>query len=857
MSNFVPNELISSQNANTKVSFNRFKGRTPLKNTIAKNANQNIKYHETLYKKDSIDTLKKIDIKDTTASTIQNFINRSFIGNWYNRFSIKLCEQNISTTFSIGSSLHFSKSHQTCFPATDLFYTLNDGVTFYLTIDSVARAELIKLPDIIINEFLIQHGSFDTNYNPTPNVVPWSIGWKQAYQEMNLVVQYNNDTYSSTKILGRCKGYSSFAPYNKKMALRLKKLNSKIDGLETVTDIALNNMISDPSKLNEYLIYKIFNDYGMPAPRANYCRLFINDTTIAIYSLDDNSITTTSSHYLKNGTKIKFANDLNTTFYVINSNINDNTFKISLSLNGPEFSLNNLNYSPTQFYFDHGEYINVELVQNEYRIQELFGSNNTKHLYEVDPINGGFETDYGNSDRTDLYNFLDKISPHPDFHDRLYSVADVDHFIKHAVIEFYCGNPDGFYTNSIFANGINAHLHSDKNGIFRIIPWGVDGYFASHDLLLSHDRLQLELWGGEHMIKLFVQELLKFHNWISKSNIVDSINRVFAQKVDSFIDEKNPAQGDPDLASLEAFTNAKNNILSLLANRSEVIDKFLERPYPVNNLQATLKNGTLSVSWDPVTRNLKEEDVTISSYTIKIAEDGGSTNTIQTTNTRWSSSNYANTTAKLTITVTPNYEPIIFNNSSYTNTGFISIPAVIPSTVTNTQPVLPLMRITEVMSDGQAPFAKDWFEITNFGSPVTMSGWKMDDGSFQSINAVNLTPFGLWSTIGNNESVVCIETSTPNIDIPLFSGLWGSSNFTKFASYSGLGVGLSSAGDGVIVFDNNDNELHRVFFNKATKNQSFYWRYNTSGNIVATGVNAIGIYGAYAASGQIASPGVY
>lgn len=875
MSNFVPNQSIDPKNSNKKISFNRFKGFAG-KNTIAKNINQNIKYHETLYKKDSFDVLEKSIRKDSSATTLHNTVKRG-------SSMINLCKQNINTIFNTGSSLNFPKGNDDCSLShiTDLFYTLNENVIFYLTIDAAARQEMVKFPAGSPNLDLNALNT-DTNYGPVPVGSDWYPGWKLAYKSMNLILQYNKKIYPVSQIQGRIKGTSSFRPYNKKMALRLKTLNNSIlQGLETITDLSLNNMVGDPSKLTEYIIYnKVFREYGAIAPRANYCRLFINDTTMTITSLTNNTITTASNHYLKNGYKIKFANDLNTTFYVINSNVLNNTFKVSLNLNGPEFDLSDLGYAPSQFYFDHGEYINIELIQNEYTISELFGKNNTKHLYELDPANLGYEIDYGNNDTSDLINYLDKTSPtHPDFYNRLLSVIDIDNYIRHAVIESYCGQSDGFYFNNI-----NVHLHSDKNGIFRLIPWGSDSYFTTPDLLL-YQKIPLELWGSETTIKLFVKELLKFHNWISQSNITSSIESIFTQKINAFVEEKN-TDNNPIRSTLSFLTDQKNNMLSFLSSRSEIVDKFLQRPYPVSNLTVTRDSGQLIISFDPVTKNLKDENIILglngnsaAAYTINIVESGtGETFTFsvaQSTSRITSTIDLAfigviqydsdeNNLNDLTITVTPIADPISFGVAPFSipqnySPGFISAPAVLKGTIDDT-PQLPLVRVTEVMSSintGPSQTRKDWFEVTNFDtSSVSITNWKIDDGSAQVAASTNLIPFGSWNSILPNESIVCIETSSPNIDIPAFSGLWQTNSSTKFASYSGPDISLSSNGDGVTIFDN-DIEITKVNFSQAIPNRSFYWRYDNNGNVTATGINSVGIYGAYAASGQIASPGVY
>lgn len=167
--------------------------------------------------------------------------------------------------------------------------------------------------------------------------------------------------------------------------------------------------------------------------------------------------------------------------------------------------------------------------------------------------------------------------------------------------------------------------------------------------------------------------------------------------------------------------------------------------------------------------------------------------------------------------------------------GLISLPSA------NSQV---LVRITEVMSSSgtvtgqQTP---DWFEITNFGnSAQSLSGWKMDDNSFNILNSVNL--IGVTS-IGAGESVVFIEDST-GANVTNFRNYWGGLAGIQVGYYGGSGVGLSSASDGVVVFDGT-NEMNRVSFGAATTGFSFNFGYDGSGvlNTSANALSAIGMFG--------------
>ena len=145
---------------------------------------------------------------------------------------------------------------------------------------------------------------------------------------------------------------------------------------------------------------------------------------------------------------------------------------------------------------------------------------------------------------------------------------------------------------------------------------------------------------------------------------------------------------------------------------------------------------------------------------------------------------------------------------------------------------LSTLRITEAMSQsGTTPtFTADWFEVTNYGSSaVDLTGWKMDDSSFDSTRAVALNGV---SSIAAGETVVFVETSSPLTVIPDFQSFWGGSAATAtIGSYTGGGVSFSSGGDGIVLFNSGSAEATpRVTFGAATLGSTFYYQYASNGD---------------------------
>jgi hypothetical protein len=138
------------------------------------------------------------------------------------------------------------------------------------------------------------------------------------------------------------------------------------------------------------------------------------------------------------------------------------------------------------------------------------------------------------------------------------------------------------------------------------------------------------------------------------------------------------------------------------------------------------------------------------------------------------------------------------------------------------------LRITEVMSSSGGDGTPDWFEVTNDGSSaVSLTGWKMDDGSFNIAAAVALSGITL---IGAGESVIFIESAN-GAAINSFRTFWGGLTNVQVGYYSGSGVGFSSGGDGVCLFNNLGVNVNQVSFGAATTGSSFFWGWDAQGSI--------------------------
>lgn len=171
------------------------------------------------------------------------------------------------------------------------------------------------------------------------------------------------------------------------------------------------------------------------------------------------------------------------------------------------------------------------------------------------------------------------------------------------------------------------------------------------------------------------------------------------------------------------------------------------------------------------------------------------------------------------------------------------------------------VRITEVApwSSGNSPVGADWFELTNTGTTtVDISGWKMDDSSNSFANAVTLNGI---TSIAPGESVIFLESSSAGISAAFLSNWFGANAPAglQVGTYSGGGVGLSTGGDAVSVYDANGVLQANVSFG-VSPSGPFPTFDNAAGlnNAAIPTLASVGTNGAFAAvndGSEIGSPG--
>ena len=165
-------------------------------------------------------------------------------------------------------------------------------------------------------------------------------------------------------------------------------------------------------------------------------------------------------------------------------------------------------------------------------------------------------------------------------------------------------------------------------------------------------------------------------------------------------------------------------------------------------------------------------------------------------------------------------------------------------------------------SSGNSPASLrvDWFEVTNTGTATAnISGWKMDDDSHSFNTAVSLNGI---ANIAPGESVIFMETTDLAGKSAAFKTLWFGANppaNLQIGSYNGSGVGLSTSGDQVNLFDGGGIFQTGVIFGASPSGP--FPTFDNAGGLNGSTISllsAVGVNGAFAAandSNEIGSPG--
>ncbi|MFT6281636.1 MAG: spore coat protein CotH [Salibacteraceae bacterium] len=236
------------------------------------------------------------------------------------------------------------------------------------------------------------------------------------------------DGVAYDKVGVRYKGFSSYSSSRNK-----NPLNIDLDyafseqAHQGFHKVKLSNVIQDPSFVREVLSYEVARKY-MPASKANYANVYINDTLIGLYT----NVEAVNGKFLD-----EHFGSSNTTFVKGNPE--------TIDLNGENANLGN---SPGAETYDYHSLYNMKST--------------------------------GSKDWDNLYEFIDVLNTDPN---NVESLLNIDrtlwmHAFNYSLINF----------DSYVGYAQNYYLFQDVNGQFNPILWDLNMSFASYRLTDASDQ---------------------------------------------------------------------------------------------------------------------------------------------------------------------------------------------------------------------------------------------------------------------------------------------------------------------------------------------------------------------------------
>ena len=226
----------------------------------------------------------------------------------------------------------------------------------------------------------------------------------------------------------RYKGYSSYSPSRVKNPFNIS-LDYSFSGLEHygINKLKLSNVIQDPSFVRETLSYEIARKY-MPASRANYANVYVNDTLIGLYT----NVESVNKDFLEDhyGTR-------NNIFFKCNPE--------NLDLNGENSNLSNT--------------LGSDIV-NYYPLYKL----------KSDLL----------SDWNELKSFIDTLNDSPN---NINSKLNIERTLWMHALNYVIVNYDSY-----IGYAQNYYIYKDKSGLFNPIIWDLNMSFASYRFTDASDN---------------------------------------------------------------------------------------------------------------------------------------------------------------------------------------------------------------------------------------------------------------------------------------------------------------------------------------------------------------------------------
>ncbi|MEW5845347.1 MAG: CotH kinase family protein [Bacteroidota bacterium] len=263
----------------------------------------------------------------------------------------------------------------------------------------------------------------DITINPAHLQTILQPGNEESYTEYPATFSITSSKFTAVveNVGFRLRGNTS--RYAKKKSFKVSfntfEPGKKLKGIEKLN---LNGEHNDPSIIRSKLVWDLMNGIGLPAPRANHVRLYINNQYYGLYI--------NVEHIDENFVKTRFGNN--------NGNLYKCLYPADLTYRSAD---------PNAYKF----------VQNGYRVYDL-------------------KTNTEQDNYTDIAQLIDVVNRTPvsELPAKLEPIFDVNNFLKYLAAEALTGNWDGYSYNRN-----NFYLYKNTiTGRFEFIPYDADNTFG-------------------------------------------------------------------------------------------------------------------------------------------------------------------------------------------------------------------------------------------------------------------------------------------------------------------------------------------------------------------------------------------
>jgi spore coat protein CotH len=256
--------------------------------------------------------------------------------------------------------------------------------------------------------------------------------------------------------------YAGSIRYSLKADLNLLNAEQNLDGIKKLN---FNNNWGDPAFMREIIGYELFRQMDIPAPRAAFIDLWVNEIHFGLYTM------------VEQVDKVFIENNFQYT--------NGNLYK-------PEKPAGNLAWTKADLGEDSGDSsgdINIgggslddiiDIVDGDSGDDDDSNSGNKSLLEQM-----GLKTNENKSDHSLLYTLLDLLNNEPDstFPAKIEQVLDVDEVLRYMAVSTVMVHLDNY-----IGSGENYYLY-DNDSKFVIIPWDLNLTFGTYRIDLSMEQV--------------------------------------------------------------------------------------------------------------------------------------------------------------------------------------------------------------------------------------------------------------------------------------------------------------------------------------------------------------------------------